>query len=177
VYPASARIVDPVRYEDWSVGQVLLDRRGADGERRVVDEDVDVPGRGRAHRLVVFRSRRTNRAAPPGCGTGIGLAMPTITALSTSDLPKNETAAGSAVVQMSRQLGSVLGNAVLIAVLGSAAATGAASQFIHAGRVTFGAYAASMLISRTAWRRSADGSSSRVRRGQVPSVLRAEFPI
>lgn len=80
-------------------------------------------------------------------GAGIGLAMPTITALGTSDLPKHESAAGSAVVQMGRQLGSVLGNAVLIAVLGSAVATGAASQFIHAGWVTVGAYAASLLFS------------------------------
>jgi len=80
-------------------------------------------------------------------GIGIGLAMPTITALGTSDLPRNESAAGSAVVQMGRQLGSVIGNAVLIAVLGSAVATGATSQFIHAGWVTVGAYAASLLIS------------------------------
>ncbi|HUC22711.1 MAG TPA: MFS transporter [Streptosporangiaceae bacterium] len=80
-------------------------------------------------------------------GIGIGLAMPTITALGTSDLPKNESAAGSAVVQSGRQLGSVVGNSVLIAVLGSAVATGAASQFIHAGWVTVGAYTATMLIS------------------------------
>ena len=80
-------------------------------------------------------------------GIGIGLAMPTITALGTSDLPKRESAAGSAVVQMGRQLGSVLGNAVLIAVLGSAVANGAVARFLDAGWVTVGAYAASMLIS------------------------------
>jgi MFS family permease len=80
-------------------------------------------------------------------GIGIGLAMPTITALGTSDLPENESAAGSAVVQMGRQFGSVLGNAVLIAVLGSAVATGVASRFIDAGWVTAGAYAASLLVS------------------------------
>jgi len=78
---------------------------------------------------------------------GIGLAMPTITALGTSDLPKAESAAGSAVVQMGCQLGFVLGNAILIAVLGSAVATGAAARFLDAGWVTVGAYAASMLIS------------------------------
>ena len=80
-------------------------------------------------------------------GIGIGLAMPTITALCTSDLPKRESAAGSAVVQMGRQLGSVLGNAVLIAVLGSAVANGAVARFLDAGWVTVGAYAASMLVS------------------------------
>jgi len=97
-------------------------------------------------------------------GTGIGLAMPTITALGTSDLPKQESAAGSAVVQMGRQLGSVMGNAVLVAVLGSAVATGAAAPFLHAGWVTVGAYVASTLITlpllarRTAARPPADAA-------------------
>ena len=108
-------------------------------------------------------------------GIGIGLAMPTITALGTSDLPKRESAAGSAVVQMGRQLGSVLGNAVLIAVLGSAVATGAVARFLDAGWVTVGACAASMLISlpllarrcrRTASRRGPVGQA-RADRGNV----------
>jgi hypothetical protein len=73
--------------------------------------------------------------------------MPTITALATSDLPKTESAAGSAVVQMGRQLGSVLGNAVLVAVLRGAVATGAQARFLDAWWVTVGAYAAGAVIS------------------------------
>ncbi len=86
-------------------------------------------------------------------GIGIGLAMPTITALATSDLPRHESAAGSAVVQMGRQLGSVLGNAVLIAILGSAVANGAPARFLDASWITVGAYAASTLISLPLLRR------------------------
>jgi hypothetical protein len=78
-------------------------------------------------------------------GIGIGLAMSTITALGTSDLPKNESAAGIGRANgpparfRGRQLGPDRS-------LVSAVATGAAPQFIHA-RWNVGAYTASMLIS------------------------------
>ncbi|GAA2287716.1 MFS transporter [Actinomadura luteofluorescens] len=52
-------------------------------------------------------------------GIGIGLALPSMIGAATKDLPKTQAATGSAVVNTCRQLGYVLGVAILIAVLGS----------------------------------------------------------
>ena len=52
-------------------------------------------------------------------GVGVGLAMPTILAAGTSSLPPERTATGTAVVNMSRQIGAVLGVSLLIALLGT----------------------------------------------------------
>lgn len=52
-------------------------------------------------------------------GIGIGLAMPVMIAAATVDLPPDQAATGSAVVNGSRQLGYVLGVAILVAILGS----------------------------------------------------------
>jgi EmrB/QacA subfamily drug resistance transporter len=62
-------------------------------------------------------------------GIGVGLALPTILSAATSDLPATRAATGSAVVNMSRQIGTVLGVSMLVAIVGSPASYGAA----HAG--------------------------------------------
>jgi len=53
-------------------------------------------------------------------GIGVGLTLPTMMATASSSLPPASFATGSAVVNMIRQTGLVLGVAVLVAVLGTA---------------------------------------------------------
>ena len=52
-------------------------------------------------------------------GIGVGLTLPTLTAIGATSLPQHRFATGSAVIQMSRQVGYTLGVAVLVAVLGT----------------------------------------------------------
>jgi EmrB/QacA subfamily drug resistance transporter len=59
-------------------------------------------------------------------GIGVGLTLPTLMATGTSSLPPQSFATGSAVINMLRQIGLAIGVAILIAILGSAAAPNAA---------------------------------------------------
>jgi MFS family permease len=52
-------------------------------------------------------------------GAGVGLVIPTLTAAGASSLPPERFATGAAVLTMGRQIGSALGIALLVAVLGS----------------------------------------------------------
>jgi EmrB/QacA subfamily drug resistance transporter len=52
-------------------------------------------------------------------GVGVGFALPTILSAATADLPAERSATGSAVVNMSRQVGTVLGVSLLVALLGN----------------------------------------------------------
>lgn len=51
-------------------------------------------------------------------GAGVGLAMPTILSTATADLPPGRASTGSAIVNMGRQVGSVLGVSLLVALIG-----------------------------------------------------------
>jgi len=76
-------------------------------------------------------------------GSGIGLALPEIMSASTSTLPPDRTSTGSAIVNMSRQVGSVLGISVMIAMLGTPRT---ATQALDNFRSTFWAIAAAGLV-------------------------------
>jgi EmrB/QacA subfamily drug resistance transporter len=56
-------------------------------------------------------------------GVGVGLVMPTVVQAGTSVLSPHQTSTGSAVIQMARQIGSVLGVAGLVVILGTPAST------------------------------------------------------
>jgi len=65
-------------------------------------------------------------------GIGAGLSLPTLTGSATVGLPARMSAVGSAVIQVSRQFGTILGTAILIAMLGDAVATGDSSTYLRA---------------------------------------------
>ncbi len=54
-------------------------------------------------------------------GAGVGLALATLIAAATSSLPPTRLATGSGVINMARQVGAVLGVAVLVGMLGTPA--------------------------------------------------------
>ena len=81
-------------------------------------------------------------------GIGVGLTLPSLAGTAAASLPPTRFATGSAVLTMSRQLGFVLGVALLVAVMGTAgtdfeagfafmvvaAALGSVAGFAIAGR-------------------------------------------
>ncbi len=58
-------------------------------------------------------------------GAGVGLMIPTLTGAGASSLAPERFATGAAVLTMGRQIGSALGIAILVAVLGTSANTAA----------------------------------------------------
>ena len=62
-------------------------------------------------------------------GIGVGLVLPTLSAAATAALPRERFATGTAVLGMSRQLGTALGIAVLIAILGHPSPAGVIDAF------------------------------------------------
>ncbi|MEU3985808.1 MFS transporter [Streptomyces sp. NPDC026672] len=65
-------------------------------------------------------------------GLGIGLALPTLLSSATAGLPAHRTSTGSGVINMTRQIGFVLGVGVVVAVLGTPGTyTAAHTAFVH----------------------------------------------
>jgi EmrB/QacA subfamily drug resistance transporter len=86
-------------------------------------------------------------------GTGVGLTLPTLVSAAVSAVPPNRFATGSGVVTMARQVGIVLGVAVLVSVLGHPSGPGALAAFQRAtvviASVAFAAGLASLLLRRS----------------------------
>jgi len=82
-------------------------------------------------------------------GVGVGLALPTLVGAAVSALPPQDFSTGSGMVTMARQIGTVLGVAMLIAALGSNAAPAAFADGWHLVLLaTIATAAASLLIPR-----------------------------
>ncbi len=65
-------------------------------------------------------------------GIGVGFALPTLLSSATLDLPAARAATGSAVINMSRQVGFALGVSLLVAVVGHPLTYAAAhTSFVH----------------------------------------------
>lgn len=78
-------------------------------------------------------------------GAGVGLVNPSLAGAATAQLPPTRLATGSAVLTMSRQIGSALGVAVLVAVLGTPSGPGVVDAFQDAWWVMVGAASLSAL--------------------------------
>lgn len=64
-------------------------------------------------------------------GIGVGLVIPTLSGAAAAALPASRFATGSGIFSMSRQLGSALGVALLVAVVGTPAPQDAVAAFRH----------------------------------------------
>lgn len=97
-------------------------------------------------------------------GAGVGLTLPTLMASAAGSLPPQSFATGSAVVNMIRQTGFVLGVAIVIAVLGAAGEASGGAASVGAG--------AALDVFRRAWWVTAGLAFAAV----VPTVLLLRRP-
>jgi EmrB/QacA subfamily drug resistance transporter len=83
-------------------------------------------------------------------GVGVGLTLPTMMAAATSELPPENFATGSAVVNMLRQVGLTIGVAVLVAVLGTPTGAHAVLDAFDHAWLVIGAFAAASALASLA---------------------------
>ena len=94
-------------------------------------------------------------------GAGVGLVLPTLSAAATGPLPPSRFATGTAVLGMTRQVGSALGVAVFVAILGQPTAATVVDDFreVWTFLITCGLATGAALISIGPVRIAALGSS------------------
>ncbi|MFY9649177.1 MFS transporter, partial [Trebonia sp.] len=112
-------------------------------------------------------------------GTGVGLALPTLVSAGVSAVPPHRFATGSGVVTMARQVGIVIGVAILVTVLGHPSGGAAAlAAFQHAtvviAAIAITAGLASLLLVRST--RGARASAA-VTVAENPVAAAAEEPV
>ena len=112
-------------------------------------------------------------------GTGVGLALPTLVSAGVSAVPPHRFATGSGVVTMARQVGIVIGVAILVTVLGHPSGGAAAlAAFQHAtvviAAIAIAAGLASLLLVRST--RGARASAA-VTVAENPAAAAAEEPV
>jgi len=89
-------------------------------------------------------------------GIGVGLTLASVSNAAVSALPPERFATGAAVLSMGRQLGIVLGVAILIAIYGQPAATDAVAHFQHGWWFMSAAGVAAALAALSIGRRTID---------------------
>jgi EmrB/QacA subfamily drug resistance transporter len=111
-------------------------------------------------------------------GTGVGLALPTLVSAGVSAVPPHRFATGSGVVTMARQVGIVIGVAILVTVLGHPSGAAALAAFQHAtlviAAIAVTAGLASLLLIRST--RGARASAA-VAIAENPVAAEAEEPV
>jgi hypothetical protein len=112
-------------------------------------------------------------------GTGVGLTLPTLVSAAVAAVPPHRFATGSGVVTMARQVGIVLGVAILVTVLGHPSGGAAAlAAFQHAtvviAAIAITAGLASLLLVRST--RGARASAA-VTVAENPVAAAAEEPV
>ena len=111
-------------------------------------------------------------------GTGVGLALPTLVSAGVSAVPPHRFATGSGVVTMARQVGIVIGVAILVTVLGHPSGAAALAAFQHAtvviAAIAVTAGLASLLLVRST--RGARASAA-VTIAENPVAAAAEEPV
>ena len=111
-------------------------------------------------------------------GTGVGLALPTLVSAGVSAVPPHRFATGSGVVTMARQVGIVIGVAILVTVLGHPSGAAAVAAFQRA-TVVIAAIAVTAGLASLLLVRSTRGARARaaVTIAENPVAAAAEEPV
>jgi EmrB/QacA subfamily drug resistance transporter len=111
-------------------------------------------------------------------GTGVGLTLPTLVSAAVAAVPPHRFATGSGVVTMARQVGIVLGVAILVTVLGHPSGGAAAlAAFQHATVVIAATAATAGLASLLLIRGTRTRARAAVTIAENPVAAAAEEPV